>query len=409
MLRNAVSIAAACAAAAAAAPSAAHHGFGSFDRSSDIELTGEVTGIDWVNPHAWLYIEVERDGGDVVPYRCEMRAATVLRRSGWSADMFSEGDTITISGHPDRDDENSCYVEAVTFADGSSIDRYGQRTPADPAEDPSERALTHANGNPNISGDWAQEQYVLSGGRLVPLSEVNEDSDEDRPFSPWEADDVELTELGQRKADNFDLRSRDNPRMRCETTSIIFDWTFDGPINRITQHEDRIVLEYGRYGFTRTIHMDLDEHPDDIEPSRAGHSIGHWEGNTLVVDTVGFEPGLIAPPVHHGERLHVVERFTLDTEDWTITREYEATDPEHFTDTYEGSDVVGLADVPYSPAECRELTFVDYGGEDAGQQAAERAEAAGDAAGRAADGGAGGTADDSAPAGDEAPWWMFWK
>ena len=44
------------------------------------------------------------------------------------------------------------------------------------------------------------------------------------------------------------LFDKNNPRMRCETTSIIFDWAFDGPVNRITQNRDTIVLQYGSSG-----------------------------------------------------------------------------------------------------------------------------------------------------------------
>ena len=44
------------------------------------------------------------------------------------------------------------------------------------------------------------------------------------------------------------FKQQDNPRFRCETTSIIFDWTFDGPVNRITQNKDTIELLYGQMG-----------------------------------------------------------------------------------------------------------------------------------------------------------------
>jgi len=99
---------------------------------------------------------------------------------------------------------------------------------------------------------------------------------------------AEVTELGEKAAAAF--KPEDNPRFRCETTSIIFDWTFDGPVNRITQSGDTITLQYGQLGFTRTIHLNA-EHPSNIEPSRAGHSTGRWENDVLVVDTVGFAPG----------------------------------------------------------------------------------------------------------------------
>jgi hypothetical protein len=216
----------------------------------------------------------------------------------------------------------------------------------------------------------------------------------------WGADQVEVTSLGAAAAEGFETYTTANPRMRCETTSILFDWDFDGPVNRITQHDDRIVLEYGQYGYPRTVHMHPPDHPADLEPSRAGHSNGRWEGNPLVVDTDGLAPGIVAPPVFHGEKLRVIEQFTVDTENWTLTRSYEATDPDYFVDTYAGTDdLFGIADVPYSPDECKELSFVDYGEDDV------RAATAADVAAGAAD--ASGVAPQEEK--EESPWWAFWE
>ena len=82
--------------------------------------------------------------------------------------------------------------------------------------------------------------------------------------------------------------------------------------------------------------MDMDEHPDDIVPSRAGHSIGRWEDGALIVDTIGFEAGFIAAGpgglVPHSEDLHVVERFAYDAETQGLTRSYTAEDPRYFTE-----------------------------------------------------------------------------
>jgi hypothetical protein len=147
-----------------------------------------------------------------------------------------------------------------------------------------------------------------------------------------------------------------NPRLRCRPTSIIFDWVFDGAVNRITQERDRIVINYGLYSFERVIHMNVSAHPVDIAPSYAGHSIGRWEGDVLVVDTIGLEPGVIAPPVRHSDQLHVVERFSLDFDEMVLTREYVAEDPVYFADQYRGSDRVLVADVPYVAHPCNELT-----------------------------------------------------
>ncbi|HMB74044.1 MAG TPA: DUF6152 family protein [Gammaproteobacteria bacterium] len=356
----------------------AHHGAGTFDRNSSIELTGTITGVDFVNPHAWVYFDVRDDNGNVAAYRCEMRAATVLRRSGWSADLFVPGEQVTITGRSDRIDPNSCYLSTIVFANGSSAARYGQLVEAESAPLPAgNRPARLADGRPNLSGDWAPEQLVMTdpegrGGALVPLSTVDQyepgagsigDPTQAgrggaRQYSTRAAD---LTEAGRLVSEAFETYSPEfNPRMRCETTSILFDWTFDGPVNRVTQTGDTVRLQYGQLGFTRVIYLDLDSHPAGIEPSRAGHSIGRWEGDTLVVDTVGFAPGVLSPPILNSDQLHVVERFHVEADPVALVREYVAEDPVYFVGEYRGSDRIYPADLPYGPDECVELTFVDY-------------------------------------------------
>ena len=382
------------AAALVAAPAVAHHGIGTFDTRQDVTLTGAVTGVDFVNPHSWLYIDVTGADGKVAAWRCEMRSATTLRRSGWSPEMFKQGEPVTITGAPDRNDPNSCYLSTIVFADGSSADRYGQLSKAPAPRATVTRAPRLPSGEPNLSGDWAPEQLVMTdprgrGGALVPLSQAQ--SFEPGANTPenarqYRTRDVELTPAGREKADAFETYNpRDNPRMRCETTSILFDWTYDGAVNRITQAADTVTLEYGQLGFTRTIHLKQSLHPATLEPSRAGHSIGRWESDVLVVDTVGFAPGVLSPPVLHTDRLHVVERFSLDPAGPTLMRSYTAEDPLYFAGTYSGSDMLAAADVPYATDECDgELTFVDYSKE--GQAQPERPEAP--------------------PAAK--PWWKFW-
>ena len=80
------------------APAMAHHGFGRFDPSREIEVEGTMTGLDFVNPHSYVYFTaVDADGAEF-EWQCEMRAATVLRRSGWSPDMFVPGPWSLIDG-----------------------------------------------------------------------------------------------------------------------------------------------------------------------------------------------------------------------------------------------------------------------------------------------------------------------
>jgi hypothetical protein len=360
------------------ASAAAHHGGGTFDGSKEIKLTGTFTGLDLINPHSWIYFDVKEPDGKVTKYRCEMRAATVLRRSGWSPEMFKKGEQLTFEGSPDRNDPTSCYLNTVVFADGKRVDRYGQLTKGAPpaAAVAAKRAPRRPTGEPNISGDWAPEQLVMTdprgrGGALVPLSTVERYKPGEgriggprgagRGTGPRVIQGAELTPAGEKGADRFAvLFDKNNPRMRCETTSIVFDWAFDGPVNRITQNHDTIVLQYGQLGFTRTIHMDMKAHPSGVKPSRAGHSIGRWEKDVLIVDTVGFATGVLSPPILNSDQLHVVERFSLDPEKMLLTRSYTAEDPVYFKGQFTGSDVIGVADLPYKPDPCKELGFVDY-------------------------------------------------
>ena len=355
---NAVAIA-----CALAAPAWAHHGIGRYDPAGYVELEGTLTGLDFVNPHSYVHFDAVDGDGEVVAMSCEMRGATVLRRSGWSPDMFVPGVSIAITGRPHRDDPAACHVETLTLAETPTLQRYEQLTDA-AAGDRAPRPVRLPGGEPNLAGDWAQEQQILArppGGRagLVPISHgvAIEAGALPMPDGPagWFPPQVELTEAGTAAA--AALRNQptsDNPRLSCQITSILFDWVFDGTINRITQGEDVITMEYGA-GLVRTVQMNVAAHPEDIAPSRAGHSIGRWEGDSLVVDTIGFEPGGLAGAVPHSGALHIIERFTLNPETLELTREYTAEDPVYFTDLYVDSDVVLPADAPFAVDRCKEL------------------------------------------------------
>ena len=106
---------------------------------------------------------------------------------------------------------------------------------------------------------------------------------------------VPLTEAGQAAATA--AAAEPNPSMRCEPIGILQDWSYDSPVNRITQDEKTIKLEYGKFDYARTIHLDRSAHPENPEPSVTGHSIGRWENDVLIVDTIGFAPGVLSPPL----------------------------------------------------------------------------------------------------------------
>jgi hypothetical protein len=357
-----------------AAPVVAHHGFGRFDPTKDVTIEGTLTGVDFVNPHAYLYFDATGADGKVTKMRCEMRAATVLRRSGWSKEMFTPGKHVAIVGNAHRDDPASCYIETLTLGE-ERLERYQQLTTATQGA-PANRPARAASGEPNVYGDWAQEQYLIARppegrGGLVPKSmvagvESGQIAFADVPNAGWGARPVTFTPAGQAAADALRaLPPEASARARCEITSVLFDWVFDGPINRITKTDGAITLEYGR-GLKRTVHTNMTSHPANVTPSRAGHSIGRWDGDTLVVDTTGFSPGVIAATVAHSDKLHVVERFNLDPQTMALKRDYTAEDPVNFTDQYAGSDIVVPADAPFAEDRCEELTYRNYSQQNAG-------------------------------------------
>jgi hypothetical protein len=357
----------------------AHHGFGNFAMNEDIELTGVITRLDYVNPHSWVHFNVTGNDGSTAEYRCELRSATTLRRSGWTPDLFAVGTRITIQGSPDRKDPRACYTSTLILADGTTLDRYGQRIPAKVA---TKRDARLASGEPNISGDWAVEQRVMTDpkgrdGTLVPLSEVREFAPGAVPEGQREIPGARGTPEAAQGRDAFarpPARSvvgltdagraamqalEEIPRAErsCMAGSIVSDWGGE-PVNRVTQHGDTITLQYGRNGLERTVHMGMAAHPANLEPSRAGHSIGRWENDVLVVDTVGFLPGTLAGTTPHSAQLHVVEGFSLDPVAMTLKREYRAEDPAYFTEAYTGSETSIVSNVPYSPEPCEDLTPV---------------------------------------------------
>ena len=360
----------------------AHHGGAEYDLSKTVEFKGKLTRVDLINPHAWIYFDVTGQDGKVSHHRCEMRSVHVLRRSGWTKEMFPVGQPITIEASPNRTDPASCYLQTILLADGTRMDRYGQYIKAPQgglqevrgpiAAPKTSRPPRRPTGEPNLAGDWAPVQQVMvnprgTGGGLVPLDQLSQvEAGPRRANAPRRGaatgprlyGGTELTEAGEKAVANF--KREETPRFHCQPTSILFDWTFDGPVNRITQNKDTIVLEYGQFGLKRAIYLNRAEHPNTLKPSRAGHSTGRWEGDTLVVDTVGFLPGFLNAPVPNSDRLHVVERFSLDPDKMALTRTYRAEDPVYLKGQYTGSDTIFVADAPYNPGKCQELNFIDY-------------------------------------------------
>lgn len=338
----------------------AHHGANSqFDLSVDISHTGYVTDLRFVNPHSYVSFDltdnegnyVLDDSGQRINMECEMLSGTSLRRAGWTEEMFKPGTAIRVGGNPSRREEHVCVLETMALNDGPEVTRFAQFEATRPEADRDRQART-AWGDPNIAGHWAADARTArpSGEAAYP------------PVDP-----IVLTVVGQAAAEELLVGIQtgriEDPRISCQPRDFITDWTFNWMPNEIVQAQDSIVLTYGFMDRMRTIHLDMAEHPDDLAPSVSGHSIGRWENDVLIVDTVGFTPGFRSVQDKitqiNSDQYHVIERFTVDNENGTLTRAYEATDPVYWEEgsRRSGEDVVSVSNLPWGPYNCNDLTI----------------------------------------------------
>ena len=319
----------------------AHHGTtGQFDRATFLEISGVITDIGFVNPHAYVYLDVINDDGQIVNWHCEMRSATVLRRSGWTKEMFANGTQLDIVGNPSHKEANGCYVETISFNGGPAIQRYHQ-VEENQAEVATDRPLRTPEGHPFIGGDWAAEQNLPSSGEIDPS------------FSHLRPQTLILTPAGTA----IDEANRNAPedkitgRLDCTPRDVLNDWIYNEIPNRIIQSDDKITFQYGYMDTVKVVHMNLSEHPEKLTPSWIGHSIGWWEGDALVVDTIGYTMAT-GRGNFHSEQFHSIERFSLNTENWTLNRSYVADDSLFWENQLISSDTVYLSDLAYAPYNC---------------------------------------------------------
>jgi len=107
---------------AAAVPMLAHHSFSAeFDATKPVTLKGNVTKIDWLNPHIWIYLDVKDDAGKVAHWQCEGGPPNTLTRNGWTKNDLKSGDPITINGTLAKDATNTCNASQVGLPDGRRV------------------------------------------------------------------------------------------------------------------------------------------------------------------------------------------------------------------------------------------------------------------------------------------------
>ena len=100
----------------------AHHSFAAqYDRNKPVTLAGPVTKLDWINPHARLFMDAKDANGKVVNWEIELGAPAILLRSGWTRNAIKVGETVTVNGSLAKDGSNLANATSVTLADGKKV------------------------------------------------------------------------------------------------------------------------------------------------------------------------------------------------------------------------------------------------------------------------------------------------
>jgi len=100
----------------------AHHGFSSeYDEKKPLTLTGTVSKIEWMNPHARFYIDVKDASGKVTNWNFELASVNSLRRNGWTQFTLKVGDVVTASGYAALSGVPMANASAVRLADGTRL------------------------------------------------------------------------------------------------------------------------------------------------------------------------------------------------------------------------------------------------------------------------------------------------
>jgi hypothetical protein len=187
-----------------------------------------------------------------------------------------------------------------------------------------------ADGKPDLSGVWITGALQLLIGEAEAAEIRKADAAAGRPV--FRREPPPYTPAADAKRQEYVARRGiDDPMARCLISGVPRITTRPLPFE-IVQLRGRVIILYEAHHAFRIIPTDGRPHPADIEPSYLGDSVGRWEGDTLVVDVIGFNTNtwLAGVGTIHSEKLHVTERYTRDTRD-TIVYDVKLEDPEVFT------------------------------------------------------------------------------
>jgi hypothetical protein len=295
----------------------AHHSAAAYDVAQTVALDGVVTRYEWKNPHVYIWLAVPGADGGTVEWEVEGQPPAVLRRIGWSQDTFKIGDRLEATGNPARNAQRkSLLLVSLRRADTTLYDNATMMTALTAS------ATAPRAGADGIAGVWvtlldmAAMQSYIAPARRVPL-----------------------TEAGIAARNAFDEATM-SPGVRCiPPPAPVFMVAPD--VKRITVESGMIRIEGEFAGGERVIRLAdaasgaVTAQPPAVPatPLVQGHSVGRWEGATLVVETTAFAPHAqgIGFRVPSSPQKRLVERLTLDADGKGLSYAFELSDPEILT------------------------------------------------------------------------------
>ena len=109
-------------AAAGAAPVSAHHAFAAeFDAKKPVKLQGTVTKMEWINPHAWIHLDVKKPDGTVEEWMIETGTPNTLLRRGFTRESLKNGTVVIVDGYQSKDGSLRANGRDITLPNGQTL------------------------------------------------------------------------------------------------------------------------------------------------------------------------------------------------------------------------------------------------------------------------------------------------